>query len=315
MPNLKYNVLVTGCGGDIGQSIAKILNSIKYIHKVIGTDLHEDHAGKFLVDKHLIVPRVDAQNYFATIGEIIRLNKIDIWISASEPEIRYFTDNEKSIKKYKSKLIIASRLSRIVGFDKFKTFEFLKDNNFPFPKTFLLERNSKMALKKSIIKSRNGSGSKDIFICNQESDFNYYKKKYKNFICQEFIESTKEITCCIYKNNSVIKTILIDRKLTSGYTGYGRVVHDKKIESYLNLLAKRIKLKGSINIQLRVDKDGVPVIFEINPRFSSTVLFRHLCGFKDLQWSLEDKVKIKSTSMNKKIPLVSFYKGYSEYVV
>jgi carbamoyl-phosphate synthase large subunit len=30
------------------------------------------------------------------------------------------------------------------------------------------------------------------------------------------------------------------------------------------------------------------VIFEINPRFSSTVMFRHLLGFKDLIWSINE---------------------------
>jgi carbamoyl-phosphate synthase large subunit len=31
-----------------------------------------------------------------------------------------------------------------------------------------------------------------------------------------------------------------------------------------------------------------PIIFEINPRFSSTVVFRHKLGFKDVQWAILD---------------------------
>ena len=57
-----------------------------------------------------------------------------------------------------------------------------------------------------------------------------------------------------------------------------------------------------------------PVIFEINPRFSSTVRFRDLLGFKDIQWSIEDMIGIpisdyKATSIGKKI-----YKGFNEFV-
>jgi carbamoyl-phosphate synthase large subunit len=32
-----------------------------------------------------------------------------------------------------------------------------------------------------------------------------------------------------------------------------------------------------------------PVVFEINPRFSSTVMFRHKLGFPDFVWSLQER--------------------------
>jgi len=47
-----------------------------------------------------------------------------------------------------------------------------------------------------------------------------------------------------------------------------------------------LELIGAINVQLRM-KDNEPYIFEINPRFSSTVGFRHRMGFQDFLWSIE----------------------------
>jgi hypothetical protein len=44
--------------------------------------------------------------------------------------------------------------------------------------------------------------------------------------------------------------------------------------------------KGSLNVQFRQTERGC-VPFEINPRFSSTVYFRSLFGFKDVRWSLD----------------------------
>jgi len=46
-------------------------------------------------------------------------------------------------------------------------------------------------------------------------------------------------------------------------------------------------LQGSMNIQLILTDSG-PRIFEINPRFSSTVLMRHKLGFCDFLWSLDE---------------------------
>ena len=52
------------------------------------------------------------------------------------------------------------------------------------------------------------------------------------------------------------------------------------------LSADYIDLNGSINIQLRKSMNRI-AIFEINPRFSSTVFMRSLVDFNDLLWSLE----------------------------
>ena len=70
------------------------------------------------------------------------------------------------------------------------------------------------------------------------------------------------------------------------WSGYGEIIEDDRIEHLLVKLAKFLNLRGSINVQLRIHKEQ-PTVFEINPRFSSTVLFRHLFGFKDLLWSIE----------------------------
>ena len=42
-----------------------------------------------------------------------------------------------------------------------------------------------------------------------------------------------------------------------------------------------------MNVQLRLTDRG-PRVFEINPRFSSTVLMRHRMGFTDVLWAIEE---------------------------
>ena len=48
-----------------------------------------------------------------------------------------------------------------------------------------------------------------------------------------------------------------------------------------------MNLKGSINVQLRITEEG-PMIFEINPRFSSTAFMRHKLGFSDVNWAVKE---------------------------
>ena len=80
-----------------------------------------------------------------------------------------------------------------------------------------------------------------------------------------------------------------------------RVVKNKQVGNLLNVIAKGWNLEGSINVQLRITKKG-PMIFEINPRFSSTLYMRHKLCFTDVIWSLkefyDEPVKLTSGQMN-----------------
>ena len=62
-------------------------------------------------------------------------------------------------------------------------------------------------------------------------------------------------------------------------------------------IANEVSLLGSMNVQLRLTNEG-PRIFEINPRFSSTVLMRHLIGFQDLIWTINDILNVKNSYIN-----------------
>ena len=74
-----------------------------------------------------------------------------------------------------------------------------------------------------------------------------------------------------------------------GFNTYLPILRQKKFYRGKWIDYNEIMFKGYIfvkkdcafNIQLRF-KNGLPMIFEINPRFSSTVYARHILGFPDL---------------------------------
>jgi carbamoyl-phosphate synthase large subunit len=142
------------------------------------------------------------------------------------------------------------------------------------------------------------------------------EKKYHDLIFQELLDGKAgEFTCCVYgTNNGTYRNIIFKRELTSGgYSGYGELVEDDKVSELLVEIADLLQLRGSINIQLRIH-NGLPVVFEINPRVSSTILFRHLLGFNDLQWSLEELLGAEVSGYTKPDAGRCFYKGYQEYI-
>ena len=310
----KINILVTGCGGDIGQSIGKILNEYDKVNELYGCDISEKNPAKFIYSNFIKSIPCNDINYLTFLKDIVKKKKIDLIIPASEPELRFFT--EKKINDILDfKIILASLRAREIGFDKFKTAQFLKREGLPFPITFDVNDVNEIIKFPIILKSRNGSGSSNIYVIKDILSFNFFKKRNPDFILQEYLDGTNgEYTCGLFRSkNGVIRTIIIKRELKGGQTGYGEIIDNYEINLLLIDIASKLNLIGSINVQLRITSKG-PIVFEINPRFSSTIRFRHLLGFKDLIWCIEDHLNnsisnYESNSVGKKI-----YKGYNEYI-
>lgn len=310
----KINILVTGCGGDIGQSIGKILNEYNKVNTLYGCDISEKNAAKFIYSNFIKGLPCNDIDYLSFLEDIVKKKKIDLIIPASEPELRFFT-NKKINNITRCIIISASLRAREIGFDKLNTAQFLEKEGLPFPITFDVKDAKDAIIFPVILKSRNGSGSQNINVIKDIMSFNYIKKMNPDFIVQEYLDGNGgEYTCGLFRSkNGVIRTIIIKRKLMGGLTGYGEIIDNSEINLLLIDIANKLNLIGSINVQLRITSKG-PIVFEINPRFSSTIRFRHLLGFKDLIWCIEDQLNKSisnyySNSVGKKI-----YKGYNEYI-
>ncbi|MEE9361877.1 MAG: ATP-grasp domain-containing protein [Cellulophaga sp.] len=310
--NLK--ILITGCGGDIGQSVGKIIKQYEPSF-LIGCDISDKNAASFIFDNFFLSLPCSDKNYLNSIEKVIKKHSIDIVIPIAEPELRFYSNLGNIDKIGKAKLICANPKSLKIGFDKLLTSQFLEANNLPFPKTTLLSDIEELSDYPAIIKSRTGSGSSTVYIVKDENDFIYLKRKHPEFILQEYLPSDQgEFTCGLFRSEKgEIRSIILKRELTGGYSGYGEVIVNLEITNLLETIAERLELNGSINVQLRMTSRG-PVIFEINPRFSSTVLFRHMFGFKDLLWSIEDKVNMPISNCDVVKEGRKFYKGFSEFI-
>lgn len=281
---------------------------------VIGCDMNDEHAGKFIFDKCLKIPACRSEKYFEVLENIINENKIDIVLPVSEPELRFFTE-KKIIDSICGKPLITANIKAMeIGFDKYLTAQFLKTSGLLFPETSIAGETTDPTFP-LILKSRNGSGSKSLFVIKEAEDFKFYKKKYPDYIVQQYLENeNEEYTCGLFRDaKGEIRTLNYRRKLMGGFSGYGLVVENKEIDDLLTAIAEKINLRGSINVQLRLTSKG-PMVFEINPRFSSTVMFRHMMGFEDVIWSITDRLGLKLKSYTAPKNGTKFYKGFNEYV-
>ncbi len=172
--------------------------------------------------------------------------------------------------------------------DKYKTVEFFKAKGIPYPKTWMPSQYLDQLGFPLILKKRRGNGSHRFFKVNDDQELQFYLKHSNDMIIQEYLPGKdNEYTAGLFRHGETIHTITFKRTLApTGFSQQVELVTDESINEFPKELAGQLAFKGSINVQFRRTNRGC-VPFEINPRFSSTVYFRHGFGFKDVLWCLD----------------------------
>lgn len=278
-------ILITGIGGDIAQSVAKIIRLHYPSLILLGADVHSQHGGSLFVDKLCELPLANDANYLSKLSELIDSDSVDTVIPMSEPELAVIGDLIK--QRQDIHWITVGEQVLAAGLDKLATITALQTLGLQVPWTTVISDTPSSF--PCILKNRFGSGSRAVFVVKNQEEADYLAKSYPDAIYQELLEpAEKEVTCAVYRTkDGRVKTLQMLRKLVGGFTGWATVINDDSIDHMCSEIAEGLDLQGSMNVQLRLTANG-PRVFEINPRFSSTVLMRYELGFTDVLWVLEE---------------------------
>jgi len=280
-------ILISAIYGDIGCSAVRSLR--KAAKKIVGCDMKPYSPVFHLIDRFYKAPAAtDTRNYMAFLREIIIREKVDIFLPVSEPEIEVLSTRRNQLEAFGVQLLLNNQSIINTFIDKLKTVQYLEGLNIKVPRTMLLCNYDDSYGYPVIVKSMKSHGSKNLRKIIDLHDLEYISKKNDgSLLIQECVGSDKEeYTTGVFSDGNNVSSITFRRKLGFGSMSIEAILTD---EPYIDEIAYRIamdmKLIGSINIQCRkVGNDFIP--FEINPRLSSTLLFRKKFGFDDAVWWL-----------------------------
>ena len=279
--------LITGIGGDIAQGISRIIRAYDQSSILIGTDISERHAGSLFTNHFKVIPSAgEVDSYLDHLQSLVAEFNINYLFPTSETEIEAISNHIDLFKDihviYPGTKVVDTCL------DKYITNKFLSSLGLPVPWTITAQENVPVDYP-CIFKGRKGAGSKVLFTVESADEALFLVKRYPDGIFQELLlPHDNEITCGVFRSkNKKIAVLQFQRVLNEGTTSWAKTVYHQDIEDMCKFVAENLELEGSMNIQLRLTADG-PRIFEINPRFSSTVYMRHLLGFDDVVWSIRD---------------------------
>ena len=119
----KINILVTGAGSGVGQSIIRSLtmSKLKSRLNIYISDISKLNPYPIYNFKYIKIPKVEQKNSKNTIKKILFKKKINIVFIGSEYEIDFFSLNKNFFEKHKNLKICVSNIKTIkMSNDKYK---------------------------------------------------------------------------------------------------------------------------------------------------------------------------------------------------
>jgi len=277
--------LVTAGNGDLAEAVGGTLRELYPHARLHATELGDPWPAAITFDEVHRLPTADHKNYTKALTQTAENIGADVVIPCHDAELRRLALDPGPASTLK---LMMPNPELIIAFsDKLDTAKWLADQGIKGPETIPLKDATAEQLP-LIVKPRQGAGSKDIQLVRNESHLHHMMGIHDDdFIAQAFLPNAEqEFTCSLVRLGGQIRHLILRRRLDAGRTVAAHVVDNREIGELLKAIAIAGDLEGVLNVQLRLTRKG-PMVFEINPRFSSTVRMRHLLGFSDLGWSIE----------------------------
>lgn len=276
------NVLVTGVGGGVGQSIVKSLQDTPYT--AIGVDGEVLATGLYGVARGYKGLYARDPGYVDRLLEICRAEACALLFPGLDAELPVLAREAPRIRDAGTIPVVSSPEVIAICDDKLATARFLQENGFPTPRTLPLSERVTGELEFPFVLKpmRGGARSQGVHVVADERAFRTLLPALPadNYVAQEQLLGD-EYTCgSLNLDGRCLGTIVMRRILRDGDTYKAFVEEDPALHSFVRQVLERLRPFGACNVQLRM-KDGVPCVFEFNARCSGTTYCRTLAGFNE----------------------------------
>ena len=310
---------------------------VKYFKEALGNfgEVHVSNSDSispaFLyADKSVVTPFIYEDEYIPFLVKYCKDNNIRAIVSLFDIDLPKLSINKKKFEEIGVKLIVSNKDVIDVCNDKFKTYEFLIQNGFNAPKTYIsLEKAIDSIMKKEIsypliIKPRWGMGSIGVFEAENEDELKILynkvissiKKSYLKYngnenldegvIIQEKLSGQEYGLDVINDLDGIYQNTIVKEKysMRAGETDCAKLVENIQ----LSRIGKRISesLGHIANLDVDVFYDGNQAyILELNARFGGGYPFSHIAGVNlplaIIKWlkeeSIDDSILIANTGI------------------
>jgi carbamoyl-phosphate synthase large subunit len=299
-------IVVTGAGAVLGQGIIKSLRSATLPCEIVALDPNPLSPGLYWADKAMIIPMANQTDYEAAIERILDQERPDAVLVGTDVELGIFAQNRTDWEqRFSTHILVCSNDVVEIADDKYATAQFLEQHGLSNPKSVRAEDSEALQQLVAevgfplIVKPRRGARAVGVSKVNNPIELAATIADRTDLVVQQMAgEDDQEYTAgVIFFDDKVQASIVLRRDLRDGntYRAYSGDYPD--YEKYVHDIANALKPYGPANFQFRVDKNGVPRLFEINARFSGTTPMRALFGFNEVDLCLRKLILDEEITM------------------
>jgi carbamoyl-phosphate synthase large subunit len=278
-----HTVLLTGCGG---AALPALIDGLRRKGcRTVGVDADPNAAGLYLVDRAYRVPFADDPAFASALRRICIAEDVAAVVPLVDEELL----PAAGIAAELGIALIGPRPPfTALCLDKYSLMQALAVAAIPVPVTRLVRDGIGDMSFPVIVKPRVGRGSRGVQILASRRDWDEYLASMRvdqdAMLVQTFVEGPEfTVSTVVWRDGDVRAVVpkeVIDKR---GITRVATTRRNSEIDTVCRAIQKQLRADGPFNVQLRLDSaDGTPFIFEINPRFSTTITLTQSAGVDEL---------------------------------
>lgn len=307
----KLTVLLTGAGAPGANGIINCLkrNGEREID-IIGVDMNEHAGGNPLLKTFYKIPKASDDNFIPKITEIARKENVQVIISIITRELEKFSLNKKHFEELGIKVSVMEHEQLSVANNKLNLLTKLRDIGMKTPDFVgastveeVIQGIKQMGYpeKPVCVKGAFGNGSRGIRILNPfVSKFDLFFNEKPNSMLisyNELIETLSEreripqmMVMEYLPGNEYSVDLLCDKGKVLYIVGRHNTIVQSSIPLESRLLknddayeqskqiVEKLNLDGNIGLDFKMNGEGEPMLMEINPRLTATVVLNAVAG-------------------------------------
>lgn len=309
------NLLITSIG-QRGYLVDHFKESSKGEFGVYAADATKYAPGLQNADKSFLIPMANDPNYFQELLKICQAHDIKAIVSINDLELPVLAKYKNQLLEHGVQAIISSPEVIDLTFDKYKSYQFCKNNDIGVPRTYrwndeaeiLADVDQGLISFPILAKPRKGSRSVGIYlIYDQEQLLADIKNvmledipEDEKIIYQEYINS-EQYSIHVFNDESlepisVVTMVNLFKNL--GETFHIKTYRDGELTKLGIKIGKKLGHYGPLSVDVHQRENGDYVVLEFNPRMSGGYSLSHFAGadFPGKIYSLikEEEIKVSA---------------------
>ena len=263
--------------------------------RVVATDVDPTAPGLYLADRGHLVPPGDSEAFLPRMRELCALEDAVAVIPLVDEELVRVSELAKDGIE-----VLLPRPNFVdTCLDKYVLMRRLEEAAIGVPRTWRASEWPTEAADHSpgglIIKPRSGRGSRGVMVIDSARDMARVVSESgytaDELIVQERVTGAEfTVSVVVWRDGGVQAVVPKEVVLKQGVTKYAVSRRNAEVARACRAIQTALRADGPFNVQLCLDTEGRPRVFEINPRFSSTTALTAAAGVDEIAGLLRQAV-------------------------